>query len=75
MIAASGDYWSYTVVDKGKIVSQGESEDEDMDWVPDITDLEMTFGTWSPDFRYGSKESAEAESVLKMAIDELFMNV
>lgn len=73
VIAASGDYWSYTVADKGNIVSRNEADDDDMDWEPDEDSLDLKYGSWSKDVRYGSAESAKAESAVKLLIDELFL--
>lgn len=73
-IAASGDYWSYSVVDKGSIISQREGDEEVMDWVPDMERTELIHSRWVPEMRYGSKESAEAESTVKLLMDKLFLN-
>jgi hypothetical protein len=54
-IAPSGDFWTYTVVDKGDIVSKTTEEEEDVEWEPDANELHLHHLPWS-DVRYGSRE-------------------
>ena len=66
-----GDYWSYTVIDKGKTVIDlndiGDSSAED--WEPIII---CEAEGWSDIMKYGSATSNKAEDEVVTWIDEQF---
>jgi len=71
-IAAVGDHWSYAVVDREQVMPI-EREQEAKDWEPSYSLVaNVIHSDWSPVQRYGSKESAEAEKLVVLWIQNRF---
>jgi hypothetical protein len=61
MIAAVGDYWSYTSIVRGEMKP---SECELEDWEPDMNRLVFRAEPWSDPVCYGSSEAVSDEKVI-----------
>ena len=66
-----GDYWSYTVIDKGKtVINLNDISDSSAeDWEPIII---FEAEGWSDIMKYGSATSNKAEDEVVTWIDEQF---
>lgn len=73
-IAASGDYWNYTCIRRGRLEPLVDNDNESDDYEPwsDIVHLEYT--TWSDNLSYGSLESIVHERIVRRWIHANFLH-
>lgn len=75
VIAAAGDHWSYTEIEKGDVVSLDSQEDEleDNNYSADGDVLKLSVGQWSTATRYGSAMSVTDERAVREWIRQNFI--